>query len=111
MATDLEIFFCDEITDVNIKSEGSTTTAASILHDILRKIASGEEILFKLQETNKLSMKTASSNFSLNCIPHENFPSFPEDEDNQITDINHKEFLKLLNKTKFQFPLTIRGTT
>ena len=100
MATDLEIFFCDEITDVNIKSEGSTTTAASILHDILRKIASGEEILFKLQETNKLSMKTASSNFSLNCIPHENFPSFPEDEDNQITDINHKEFLKLLNKTK-----------
>lgn len=100
MATDLEIFFCDEITDVNIKSEGSTTTAASILHDILRKIASGEEILFKLQETNKLTMKTASSNFSLNCIPHENFPSFPEDEDNQITDINHKEFLKLLNKTK-----------
>ena len=100
MATDLEIFFCDEITDVNIYIEGSTTTAASILHDILRKIASGEEILFKLQETNKLSMKPASSNFSLNCIPHENFPSFPEDEDNQITDINHKEFLKLLNKTK-----------
>ena len=100
LATDLEIFFCDQITDVDIKSEGSTTTAASILHDILRKIAPGEEILFKLQDGNKLSMKTASSNFSLNCIPHENFPSFPEDEDNDITEIDHKEFLKLLNKTK-----------
>ena len=45
-------------------------------------------------------MKTASSNFSLNCIPHENFPSFPEDEDNQITDINHKEFLKIVEQNK-----------
>ena len=38
IATDLDIIFYDEIADVKIINEGSTTTSASILFDILRKI-------------------------------------------------------------------------
>ena len=40
VATDLDIIFYDEISDVNIINEGSTTTSAAILYDILRKISS-----------------------------------------------------------------------
>ena len=37
LATDLDIFFYDEVSKLEITSEGSTTTSASILYDILRK--------------------------------------------------------------------------
>ena len=35
VATDLDLIFYDEITDVKINTEGSTTTSAAILYDIL----------------------------------------------------------------------------
>ena len=38
--TDLDILFLDEITDFKPTKEGSTTTSAAILFDILRKISS-----------------------------------------------------------------------
>ena len=45
-ATDLDIIFYDEINEVKIEKTGSTTTSASILYDILRKISgnSGKSI-------------------------------------------------------------------
>ena len=36
-ATDLDIIYCEEIETIKINKEGSTTTSASILYDILRK--------------------------------------------------------------------------
>ena len=46
VATDLDIIFYDEITDVKITNEGSTTTSAAILYDILRKISSNSDLSF-----------------------------------------------------------------
>ena len=40
IATDLDIIFYDQISDIKIVKEGSTTTSAAILYDILRKISS-----------------------------------------------------------------------
>ena len=37
VATDLDLVFYDEINDIKIEKEGSTTTSAYILFDILRK--------------------------------------------------------------------------
>ena len=48
IATDLDIIFYDEISDVKIVKEGSTTTSATILYDILRKISSNSELNFEL---------------------------------------------------------------
>ena len=100
LATDLELFYFAEINEIKSSNDGSTTTSAAVLHDILRKIPSNEEIKFHLSEKNKLSVKTTSSNFNLLCIPPENFPSFPSDDENESLKINKKDFLKLLNKTK-----------
>ena len=48
VATDLDIIFYDKITDVKILTEGSTTTSAAILYDILRKISSNADLNFEL---------------------------------------------------------------
>ena len=54
VATDLDIIFYDEISDVQVISEGSTTTSAAILYDILRKISSNSELNFDLKSENNI---------------------------------------------------------
>ncbi len=100
VATDLDIIFHDEIENVKIIQEGSTTTSAAILYDILRKIPSNSELNFDLKSENKLSLKSENSDFNLLCLPTDNFPTFADQfEDKEIL-IDNKKFLKLLNKTK-----------
>ena len=77
VATDLDIVFHDEIEDVKVLKEGSTTTSAAILYDILRKISSNSELNFDLKNENKLSLKSDNSDFNLLCLPTDNFPTFP----------------------------------
>tara|TARA_B100000963_G_scaffold353411_1_gene368049 strand:- start:490 stop:1605 length:1116 start_codon:yes stop_codon:yes gene_type:complete len=100
VATDLDIIFYDEINDVKIINEGSTTTSAAILYDILRKISSNSELNFNLKSENKLSLKSENSDFNLLCLPIDNFPSFADEFDGQEMSLNNNRFLKLLNKTK-----------
>ena len=100
VATDLDIVFYDEIDEVKITKEGSTTTSAAILYDILRKISSNSELFFDLKTENKLSLKSDNSDFNLLCLPTDNFPTFTDEFEDQEILINNKKFLKLLNKTK-----------
>ncbi len=100
VATDLDIIFYDEISDVKILKEGSTTTSAAILYDILRKISSNSELNFELKSENKLSLKNENADFNLKCLPTDNFPTFADEFEGQIISLNNTRFLKLLNKTK-----------
>ena len=100
VATDLDIIFYDEIFDVKIVNEGSTTTSAAILYDILRKISSNSELNFELKSENKLSLKSDNSDFNLLCLPTDNFPTFEDEFEGQEISLNNSRFLKLLNKTK-----------
>tara|TARA_B100001564_G_scaffold332974_1_gene320309 strand:+ start:1099 stop:2214 length:1116 start_codon:yes stop_codon:yes gene_type:complete len=100
VATDLDIIFYDEIHEVKILKEGSTTTSAAILYDILRKISSNSELNFELKSENKLSLKSEKSDFNLLCLPPDNFPSFTDEFEGSEMSLNNNKFLKLLNKTK-----------
>ncbi len=100
VATDLDIIFYDEISEIKIIKEGSTTTSAAILYDILRKISSNAELNFELKTENKLSLKSANSDFNLLCLPIDNFPSFADEFEGQEISLNNNRFLKLLNKTR-----------
>jgi DNA polymerase III subunit beta len=100
IATDLDIIFYDEITDVKIINEGSTTTSAAILYDIIRKISSDSDLNFNLKSENKLSLKSENSDFNLLCLPIDNFPTFADEFEGKEIAINNNRFLKLLNKTK-----------
>jgi len=100
IATDLDIIFCDEITDVQVVKTGSTTTSAAILYDILRKISSNSELNFELKSENKLSLKSENADFNLLCLPTDNFPTFADEFEGSEITLNNSRFLKLLNKTR-----------
>ena len=100
VATDLDIIFYDEISEVKILKEGSTTTSATVLYDILRKIASNAELNFDLKTENKLSLKSDNSDFNLLCLPTDNFPTFTDEFEGQEIMLNNSKFLKVLNKSK-----------
>ena len=100
VATDLDIIFYDEIDEVKIIKEGSTTTSAAILYDILRKISSNSDLNFELKTENKLSLKSVNSDFNLLCLPTDNFPTFLDEFEGQEILLNNSRFLKLLNKTR-----------
>ena len=100
VATDLDIIFYDEISDIKIIKEGSTTTSAAILYDILRKISSNSDLNFDLSSENKLNLKSESSNFNLLCLPTDNFPTFVDEFEGADISLNNNRFSKLLNKTR-----------
>ncbi len=100
VATDLDIVFYDEISDLNVVEEGSTTTSANVLFDILRKIPANSNINFTLKNENKLSLKAENSDFNLLCLPTSNFPTFDDKFESEKIELDKKNFLSLLNKTK-----------
>ena len=100
VATDLDIIFYDEIIDVQILKEGSTTTSAAILYDIIRKISSNSDLKFDLKTENKLSLQSDTSNFNLLCLPTDNFPTFEDNFEGKEILLESRKFLKLLSKTR-----------
>ena len=95
IATDLDIIFHDEISDVKIEQEGSTTTSATVLYDLLRKLPSNLDIVFDLQNENKLKISAKNSKFNLLCLPVDNFPNFADDFNTGSLKLNGKKFLSL----------------
>ncbi len=99
-ATDLDLIYSEEISVKNITKEGSTTTSASILYDILKKLESNAKVEISLQNINKLKLVSENSKFNLLCMSPDNFPLSDEDIKQKTFEISPQEILKLLNKTK-----------
>ena len=100
VATDLDLIFLDEISDFKTDKEGSTTTSATVLYDILRKLPSNSDVLFTLQNENKLNISAENSKFNLLCLPVDNFPNFTESFQKNAVNLDREKLLTLLNKTK-----------
>ena len=65
VTTDLDLIFHDEISDLKVDQEGSTTTSATVLYDLLRKLPSNLNVIFDLQSENKLNISAENSKFNL----------------------------------------------
>ena len=100
IATDLDLVFYDELSEIQVEKEGATTISATILYDILRKISGNSDIKFDLKSENKLNLVTDNSDFNLLCLPIDNFPNFSDDFESGDISFNSSKFLSLLNKTK-----------
>ena len=100
VATDLDIVFREEISDLKIEKEGSTTTSATVLYDLLRKLPPNLDVRFDLQSENKLKISAKNSKFNLLCLPVDNFPNFTDNFETKPFALEGKQFLSLLNKTK-----------
>ena len=93
VATDLDLVFQDEITDLKIIQDGSTTTSATVLHDLLRKLPSNLDVIFSLKDENRLNITAESSKFNLLCLPVDNFPNFSNNFSKDAITLNKKNFL------------------
>ena len=100
-ATDLDIIFIHQISNIEILEEGKTTTSSSIMYDIVRKFSSGKKINFSNPSENKLQLESEKSLFNLNCINASEFPLNDENFNKNEFIIKSKDLLKLLNKCKF----------
>ena len=63
-ATDLDIIYSEVMMPQVITKEGSTTTSASILYDILRKLQSDTQVALNLLTPNKLKLVSGNSKFN-----------------------------------------------
>jgi len=99
-ATDLDIIYFEEIVPQQINKEGSTTTSASILYDILRKLKPNSKVELNLLNENKLKLVSENSKFNLLCIPSNSFPLSEENTKQENFEVLPKKLLKLLNKTR-----------
>lgn len=83
IATDLEIQITTSTQDSNTVTEGySVTVAAKKLQDILRALPDKTEVTLETTE-NRLQGKAGKSRFSLQTLPVEDFPKFPENTESQ----------------------------
>ena len=99
-ATDLDIIITEKLICETIK-EGSTTTTAQVIYDIVRKLKTGSSIHLFLQDNNRLKLISGKSDFNLTCIAPDEFPILEDNLDEDYITIPSFEFLKILNKTKF----------
>ena len=100
-ATDLDLIFIHELSNIEILEEGKTTTTSSIMYDIIRKLNSGKKINLSLTDVSKLQVESEKSIFNLNCISATEFPLTDENFNENEFSIKSKKLLKLLNKCKF----------
>ena len=100
-ATDLDLIFIHELSNIEILEEGKTTTTSSIMYDIIRKLNSGKKINLSLSDVSKLQVESEKSIFNLNCISATEFPLTDENFNENEFSIKSKKLLKLLNKCKF----------
>ena len=100
-ATDLDLIFIHNLSNVEIIEEGKTTTTSSIMYDIIRKFSSGKKINLSLSDVSKLQVESDKSIFNLNCINATEFPLTEENFNENEFSIKSKQLLKLLNKCKF----------
>ena len=98
-ATDLDII-TEKIT-CNTIFEGSTTTTAQVIYDIVRKLKTGSTLHLSLKENNRLKLISGKSDFNLTCISPDEFPVLEDNMDEQYIEVSSFEFLKIINKTKF----------
>ena len=99
-ATDLDIIYSEQVVLQELKKEGSTTTSASVLYDILRKLETNSKVELSLQSANKLRLVSGNSVFNLLCISSDNFPLSNEDISQKTFKVSSQKLLKLLNNTK-----------
>ncbi len=87
-STDLEISIKDKA-ECLTRNEGKVVVYGNLLVDLVKNLDDGKIDLFFNDKENKLNIKTAKSKFSLNTLPVEDFPPFP--------DVNQKNVIKIKN--------------
>lgn len=104
-ATDLDIKLTDSL-PARIAQPGATTLPAQLLHDIVRKMPAGSEILIEQPDSatgSVVTVKCGRSRFTVQSLPSADFPNMdgPDGNDVRTFDIQGGDLLRLIGLTDF----------
>lgn len=100
-ATDLDIAMSTQA-DAEIQTPGGTTAPAHTLHDIVRKLPDGAQISLEHDaDSGRLNIVAGRSQFTLSCLPREDFPVMSEGDLPVSFSLPAGELRRIVDKTQF----------
>ncbi len=99
--TDLDIELVERI-EAEVEAPGSTTVAAHLLHDIVRKLPDGAELVLAVDAgAGKLEVSAGRSRFSLATLPREDFPMMATSDYDVTYRVEAPLLRRLFDKSRF----------
>jgi len=98
-ATDLEIGIRNSL-PAEILSSGSITLPAKKLFEIVRE-SSADHIHIEIMENNWAKISADSTDYKLAGMPSEEYPAFPEYDENMLTSLSSDKIKEIIDKTIF----------
>lgn len=98
-ATDLEVSLVGEA-EAKVKTPGSITVDAKVLHDIIRELPQ-KDILLHVSKKQRLEIECGQSRFRINGTAAEEFPSIAGVELSNPMTVDAPKFYDMFDKTSF----------
>ncbi len=98
-ATDLEIGIRNSL-PADVITDGTVTLPAKKLFEIVRE-SSSDQIHVEIGENSWAKITADSTDYSLAGMPSEEFPTFPEYDENNIVSLESDQLKNLIDKTIF----------
>ena len=100
-ATDLDIEIT-ETTAAQTEQAGETTVPAHLLHDIVRKLPDGSEVMLSVGGDGALmTVAAGKASFQLQCLPKSDFPELAAGEFAKSFTLSASDLKTLINRTQF----------
>lgn len=99
-ATDMDLAVAEKIS-AQVEQEGATTVPAHTLYDIVRKLPDGAQISLTVDANSQMQIACGQCQFSLSCLPIEDFPVMDEGEMPHQFALNVAHCRMLIDKTRF----------
>jgi DNA polymerase-3 subunit beta len=100
-ATDLDMDVVENAA-ADIGQDGTTTVPAHTFYDIVRKLPEGSQVELAFDsERSRMTMRAGRSQFSLSCLPKEDFPALSEGDLPHRFVMAAAEVKRLIDKTRF----------
>lgn len=100
-ATDLDLAMSTQASCA-VEVAGGTTAPAHTLHDIVRKLPDGAQISLEHDvDAGRLNIVSGRSQFTLSCLPREDFPVMSEGELPVSFSLPAGELRRIVDKTQF----------
>lgn len=99
-ATDLDLEVTETV-PADIGQPGATTVPAHILHDIVRKLPDGAEVVLDTGDGAQLALRSGRSNFALQVLPEADFPDLTAGEFPIRFSLPAAAVKKLIDRTQF----------
>ncbi len=100
-ATDLDLAIVEKA-PAKVEQVGATTVPAHTFHDIVRKLPEGAEVELTYHGAEgRLTLRAGRSEFSLACLPKEDFPVMAAGDLGFHFNLSAAELRRLVDKTRF----------